>query len=264
MNKDLIDNPALWRLGLLIGPGAIDVLAHRVVGEAPAVQGRIPYDPAATSPAAALEEAVYANPMLLMPFRTVDIALRAPQAVAAPADTDPAALARLLKTDPANAILADTLDSRHSILYALDKGIVNFLGRTFDTQPRHVLGIMCSYYSRPARRSNASRMYIDISDTHIDVLVLDTTGPAAAATFACSTTDEQAYYALSVFTSARLDPHTDQITVSGHAEARRELCRRLSAFVSCVMPAIPPAGLYRGDPAALAAPMPLLLLPLCE
>ena len=54
MNKDLIDNPALWRLGLVIGPDAIDVLAHRVVGEAPAVQGRLRYDAAATSAAGLL------------------------------------------------------------------------------------------------------------------------------------------------------------------------------------------------------------------
>jgi len=264
LNKDLIDNPALWRLGILIGPTAIDVLAHRVVGEAPAVQGRIAYDAASASHAAAVEEAVYANPMLLLPFRTIDIAVRAPHSVVVPTGTGTQAVADLLGLDSNTAILTDSLDSRHDLLYTLDKGTLNFLNRTFEPQPRHVLGILGRYYSRPARRSNTSRIYIEVADNLMEVLLLDNTGPAAAATFTCSSTDERAYYALSVFTAAGLDPNADQITIAGPSEARRDLCRRLANFVSCVMPAILPSGLYRGDSAALAAPLPLLLMPLCE
>lgn len=264
MNKDLIDNPALWRLGLVIGPDAIDVLAHRVVGEAPAVQGRLRYDAAATSAASAVEETIYANPMLLLPFRTTDIAMRAPKSLVVPAGTDAEAVASLLGCDDSPAMMADSLDSRHDIIYAVDRGVQNFLGRTFDVQPRHVLGILSRYYSRPARRSNTARMYIEIADGLTEILVLDNVSPKAAATFACATADEQTYYAMSVFTSAGLDAQNDQITVAGPSEARRELCRRLSAFVACVMPAILPSGLYRGDSTALSAPLPLLLMPLCE
>ena len=264
MNKDLIDNPALWRLGLIIGPGAIDVLAHRVVGEAPAIRGRLPYDASATSVAAAVEEAIYANPMLLLPFRTTGIALRAPQSIVVPAGSETDALNTLLGEDDDNILMTDTLDSRHDIIYTVNRGIHNFLSRTFEPRPHHVLGILGRYYSRPARRSNAARMYIEIADNLLEVLVLDNVGPKAAATFSCDTTDERAYYALSVFTSAGLDPQTDQIYIAGTSETRRDLCRQLSAFVAGVMPAILPAGLYRGDSTALASPLPLLLMPLCE
>lgn len=263
MNKDLIDNPALWRLGLVIGPDGIDVLAHRVVGEAPSVQGRLPYDAAASSAAAAVEEAVYANPMLLLPFRTTDIVLRTPSNMIVPHGCNCEDTCSLLGDDN-TIMLCDEIDSRHDIMYAADRSVHNFLVRTFDARPQHALGITARYYSRPARRSNTARMYIEIADGIMEVLVLDNIGPRAAATYACDDTETQAYYALSVFTATGLDPHTDQIFIAGPAEARRELCRRLSTFVAGVMPAILPAGLYRGDTAALAAPLPLLLMPLCE
>lgn len=263
MNKDLIDNPILWRLGLIIGPGGIDVLAHRVVGEAPAVQGHLPYDAAAGSTAAAVEEAVYANPMLLLPFRTTDIVLRTPRNMIVPHGCECDDVCKLIGDDD-TIIMADAIDSRHDIMYALDRGVHNFLSRTFESRPQHVLGITARYYGRPARRSNTARMYIEISDGLMEVLVLDNVGPRAAATYACDDTDTRAYYALSVFTATGLDPNADHIYVAGASETRRELCRRLSAFVTGVMPAILPAGLYRGDTAALAAPLPLLLMPLCE
>ena len=68
LTKDLVDDASLWRLSLLIGDGAVDVLAHKIVGDAPIVSARLPFDPAASSTAAAVEEVIYANPLLLAPF----------------------------------------------------------------------------------------------------------------------------------------------------------------------------------------------------
>ena len=148
LTKELVDDPSLWRLSLLIGDEGIDVLAHRVVGEAPLVWSRIGFDPAAATPAA-IEEAVYANPLLLAPFGKVDIVVRTrralvvPAAVAAHSDAVEALVTLFPPGDGKFTSFTSPVDSRNSVVFLLDKGVANFLARTYDASaPRHaVLGL---------------------------------------------------------------------------------------------------------------------------
>lgn len=56
---------------------------------------RIPYTVAADTPARALEEAVYANPLLVAPFARTDVLLRTPGCMVLPADATKNAMIKI-------------------------------------------------------------------------------------------------------------------------------------------------------------------------
>lgn len=271
LTKDLVDQPALWRLSLLIGDDALDVLAHRVVGEASLVSERITFDRAATSPAAALEEAVYANPLLLAPFGKTDIVVRTGDFFIVPPETaaDHEAVEALASVFPlgqgTKVPVASPIDSRNSAVMMLDKGIANFLGRTYDSAaPQHVLSPLGQYFTHKSRLGNSSKMYVDLGQESVDILVYDHLGLAAANSLKCGDINDAAYFILAIARTAGLDPQAAEILLSGDSDRRAALTPVLRRFVNYVMPAIFPSAAYRGDPKALKAPFALTILPLCE
>ena len=118
LTKDLIDNPELWRLSLLIGNGGIDVFAHPVVGEGSVICEHIGFDASLSSDASAIEDVVYANPLLLMPFRKVDIIVSTAMAAVVPADVQPDVFGRLFESKFVN----QGFNENRSIEQSLDLG----------------------------------------------------------------------------------------------------------------------------------------------
>jgi len=265
LTKDLVDNPDLWNLSMFIGDGGIDVFAYCVVGEGSVVSAHVDYDASVSSKASALEEAVYANPLLLMSFRKIDIVVSCDKAVVVPDDVLPEKLGKLLSVDSDITLMESPLNSREKLVYALDRGIANFLSRTYDrTQPVHVLSVLCRYHQLRGQRNRSSKMSVNLGASSLDIVVFNSLGLAAVRHIDKASVDECAYWALAIFRQCGLDPEYDEIIISGNSERRHSLMPMLSRFINNVMPAIFPSSAYHGDTAAMKAPFPLVILPLCE
>lgn len=266
LTKDHIPDTQPWRLSLLIGPATVQVFAHNPSGEdGGVVVESLGYDPSASSDAAALEEAVYSNPLLLQPFRKTDIVISTSQAITAPADTDTDAVRAILGVDHDHTLLESPLDDRTKVMYTVHRGVANFLQRTYDRiVPQHSLSALTAYYTLRGRRSNSARMFVSLGHRCADVVVLNRAGIAAARHFDTGSPRETAYYLLAIFRQCGLDTATDEIVVAGSAEQRVALMPILSNFAANVMPAIFPAGCYSDSSLAIKAPYPLVVLPLCE
>ncbi len=265
LTKDLIDNPDLWNLSMLIGNGGMDVFAHCVVGDGSVVSAHVDYDASVSSKASALEEAVYANPLLLMPFRKIDIVVACDKAVAVPDDVQPERMGQLLSVDSDTVLMESPLNSREKLIYALDRGIANFLNRTYDrTQPVHTLSVLCRYHQLRGQRNGSSRMFVNLGASSLDIVVFNSLGLAAVRHLDRASLDECAYWVVAIFRQCGLDSEYDEIIISGNSERRHSLMPMLSRFINNVMPAIFPSAVYHGDAAAMKAPFPLVILPLCE
>lgn len=265
LTKDLIDNPSLWHLSLMAGSHALDVFARPVVGDAPAVGVRLPYDAAASSIAGAVEEAVYANPMLLQPFGRTDIVVDSDRAMVVPAHTSAEGVRTLLSLPASCVLRSDPIDSANELMYGLDERLDNFIARTFDTaRVTHSLAVLARYYTLRGRRSNSSNMIVNLGQESADLLVFNRYGLVMARHFDSLSDDDAVYYILAVFRQAGLDPTSDELIVAGNAGRRMSMIPRLSRFVGLVLPAIFPAAAHHGDPAAMKAPFALALLPLSE
>ena len=82
------------------------------VGEGSVISEYLPYDAAVSSRASAIEDVVYANPMLLLPFRKVDIVFDTVKTAVVPADVQPDNFGRMLNLGSEWVIREAPLDSR--------------------------------------------------------------------------------------------------------------------------------------------------------
>lgn len=265
LNTQLIDNPAHWRLSLMIAAEGIDAVAVRTVGEAAIVTGRLPFDPGASSRAAAVEEIVYSNPMLLMPFAKVDIVVDGGFTLVVPTGTSVDDVDSVIVPDEGMITLSVGLDSRNDLIFRIDRALNNFIGRTFySARPTHSLAVLGDYFSHRSRMGNNGKMYLDVSERSMNVLIFNQYGLAMASSFDCADTNDAAYYALASAETAGFDFSNDEIRIAGNSERRAAMMPLLRRFARHVMPAIFPAAAYNGDAAAMKAPFPLIILPLCE
>lgn len=263
LNNSLIDNPALWRLSLMLSPEGIDVFARRDSGDEPPVSGRLAFDPAASSAAAAVEEVVYSNPMLLMAFRKVDIVVSGGFTLIVPPGTSTADIDAIFPAPDAAVTLTAPVDSRNEVMFRIDRGVHNFLQRTFDNAvPTHALAVLGNYFTYRSRLGNSSKMFVDLGPESMNVHVFNQLGLAMASCFNCPDINNAAYYALASADVAGLDFSADEIRIAGNADRRAAITPLLRRFARHVMPAIFPTG--AGDSAAMSAPFPLAILPLCE
>lgn len=260
----MIENPALWRLSLLVRRGSIDVLCRREIGEADSHYARIIADKSVTDPAAAVEELVYANPLLLQAFRRVDVLVSGGFSLVTEPGICVDDIDAIYPSESPAITLCSEIDSRTAVYFRLDKGVYNFLRRTFDTvEPCHTLAALGRYYTARSRMGNSGKMYVDLDDASMSVMVLNQFGVAMANCFECTDINDAAYYVLASANTAGFDFSVDEIRVSGHSDRRALIMPLLKKFARNVMPAIFPASAGVNS-SAIAAPLPLLILPLCE
>lgn len=269
LNKDLIARPDLWRLSLGISDDALDVVARPVTGEGEMITARI----ATGAPmAAALEEAVYANPLLLAQFGKVDVVVRTRSYVIVPPDVagDDEAVAALSAVtgdgdDSASETFVSPVDKHNAIVARIDAKTANFLRRTFDTAvPVHHLSVLARYFAGRSVLGNTGKIYVALRDDSADVVAFNSLGLAAATTFASPVTADIAYYVLAVAKLSGHDVSSDEFLLAGDPARRADLTRELQRFAGYVMPAIFPTALLAAGRAAMSAPLELTVLPLCE
>ena len=271
LTRDLIADPELWRLSMMICVDGVEVVMRRVTGEPELLTSSLKYDAGAQSSAAALEELVYANPLLLAQFGKVDIVLRTtafqilPPEVAHDADAVEALLDMLPHPDGRPVAYVSEIDDRNSVVNFVDKGVANFLARTFfAVDPVSHLSVFGQYFTHQSRLGNSGKMYVNISEKYMDILAFNSLGLSIANTYVCTDDDNAAYYVLAAARAVGFDFTADELLISGNVERRATLMTTLRKFANYVMPTIFPATAYRGDRNALRAPFELIVLPLCE
>lgn len=261
----MVDNPALWRLSMMIGEGGIDVLCRRELGEPETLTGRLTFDASAESSPRAVEDLVYANPLLLQPFRKVDIVMSGGFTLTVPFGTDTSDVDALFPSDDPTVTLSAPIDARNEILFRVERGVNNFLRRTFDSvRPVHALSVLGQYFETRSRLGNSAKMFVDIEDEIMNVLVFNHLGLAMASNFKYRNINDATYYALASANTAGLDFTNDEIKIAGNSDKRAEIMPILRQFARNVMPAIFPSVAAVGDSAAMSAPFPLVIMPLCE
>lgn len=265
LSSTLIANPSLWRLSLMISADSIDVLARREFGQPDVMSASLPFNPAATSPVVAIEELIYTNPMLLLPFRKVDIIINGGFTLIVSPDAPVDEIDAAFPPSEQSVTLTAPLDMRNMVLFRISQGLYNFLQRTFDSvRPTHSLSVLGSYFSCQSRLGNSSKVFIDLGAKDMNVLVFNQLGLAMASCFHCPETNDAVYYALASANTAGFDFSNDDIRIAGNVERRSAITPMLKRFARHVMPALFPVSALNGSTEVMSAPYPLIIAPLCE
>lgn len=271
-----IEQPRLWRLALQLDKDALQAVVWSTVEDSTLVHFSLPLDP--TLPKAkALEEAVYAAPVLLSDFGSVDVVVRTNAYMPVPQgldeDTGEALMEYACLSAGSNDVIvkADRAAAPGmDVLWALDAGVSRFLARTFRNPATccHA-SVLLRYFSRKSVLGNSGKTYAHLHRSgvgrDVDIVVIGNDGsPAIVTTHRCTTDEDAVYHILGSALQAGLDLRSDEILLCGSASDRDALMPLLRRYAACVMPVIFPSAAFRNGREALTAPFPLVILPLCE
>ena len=266
LTRELIPDPVRYRLTMSLGDRSLNVVAACVAGDEEAVTATIAL---ADDSARTLEEAVYANPMLLLPFARTDVVAVTGRVHILPPDTasDPDAVEAITSIfdDDHPVALPDTIDTRNSAVMLMSRERVNFIRRTFDRAAIHShLAVLGRYLTRRSRLGNSGKIFVNLRADSLDILAYDSLGLAAANTFAAADDSDAAYFALAVARECGLDAGSDEFIISGDRRRRAAVSETLRRFATAVVPLIVPASATAHMPRSANVPLELIVLPLCE
>lgn len=253
LTRELVKEPARWRLALSFSDSVLDVLATCAVGVEEPVAASIALPAVAASPAAALEEVVYANPLLLMPFGRTDVSVVTsrfhilPPAAAAKTDVLDA-LDTLFDHDHPVPFVSD-IDTRNSLVAMVPRETSRFLRRTFDRAViEGHLAVLARYFARRSRLGNSGKLFVNLRhDGRVDFFAFDATGLIAANSIVCPDDNDVIYYILAIAGATGLDLHGDELYISGDGARRGTILPELSRWAANVLPLIVPGSLLPGN-----------------
>lgn len=264
----MVDSPAMWRLGIKISADTLSVVLHCPVRAGSLIYREIHLDPAA-DPAAAIQDAIYENPLLLQPFGHTDILVDTPRFTLVPAvlDTEHAEgiAAALWQDTTLDPVVAPIKGTDAAAVMSVDARILSFLRRTFADAPiTHAIAPLVSYFALTGRLGNGGKTCVHLRPTAVDIIIFGPSGLLMANTFATSSPDDALYHIIAASRRCGLDPACDEMLVCGDATLRETIMPRLRQYHSCVMPVIFPSRMFRAGKDALRAPFELIVLPLCD
>lgn len=259
-----------WRLSLQVCHDALEAVL-RPIGDTDSqglLWSRISFT-TDISESQALQEAVYANPLLVAPFGRVDVLVRSPRFLLAPAaDAAEVAteVAALFGWDDADEeTLISEADGTYAVVSRADTATVNFLRRTFGgVELRHPLAVLARWFGRRSLLGNSGKIYVNIGTGRYDLLTFNSLGLATATSLPAASPTDMCYYILAAGQTAGLRPDDCEIHLAGDPALRTALTAELRRFAPIVVPAIFPSALLAYGQKALGAPLELSILPLCE
>lgn len=270
------EQPRLWRLAVQLEPGLMRAVMWSTVEDASLRQFSIPLDPTLGGHKA-LEEAVYAAPVLLSDFARVDVVVRTPTYMLLPGVADVGVAREALnytcmtdKSEEYEVYVDEISQEGVSVAWALDAGTAGFLARTFRNPvvQSHITPLL-RYFGRKTLLGNSGKLYAHINECggrrEIDLMAFAPDGSLAlAATHEVGADTDIVYYMFAFMKDAGLDVRNDEMLVCGHQPSRDALMPFLRRYAAYVMPVIFPSSAFRAGREALKAPFPLVILPLCE
>ena len=271
LTTDLIGNPSIHRLGLLITPRAIDVIIRSRFSDSGVIYRHIDFD-STLSPIAALKETVYDNPLLTAEFHATDILINTDKFfVVSAADATPNEIERrvalLWPDEPLSVIttpLAEGSTRAAVFVAAVDKELAGFLRRTFiNPNIASRMGVFTRYFVMKNNMGNMGNIHVHIQPGRTDIVAVSHKGLLLANTFSTNCAEDAAYYTLAVAKHLDYDMSADRILVGGNRKLRDELITSLRRFVQLVMPEIMPAALNLPSSDFNSVPFELLAAPMC-
>ena len=217
-----------------------------------------------------LENFVYEYPELLQPYKKVYILLQSNKFTFVPRDFEPSGETdiyyRYCFPGTSDRILENRLEQNGIYnLFGIDDDIYAFLLRTFDLPViLHHLSPLCEYFYTKSRMGNNEKMYVNIENKYLDIICFGKKGLLLANTFEYEHTNDAAYYILNVWKQLNFDQQKDEVHLTGKNEQKKIIVPIIQEYISCVMPSIFPAQLFKMGKDTLNAPFGLIITPLCE
>lgn len=276
MEQSDILNAHFWRLLLLVEADCMRAVALNTADSTGGCMLAVPFNPTAATPLAAVEEAVYAVPWLTAEFGRVDIVADTLQYTLAPARLgeeaaiDAARFCCLAADDDTDTILTDTVRGTGAMVaWAYNSELLHFFARTFrNPSVRCSITPLLEYFAGKNAGGNAATVYAHIGAGSPAMLTVAVFGRNGALRLCTSRTiaavPDAAYWILAAAGTAGIDRSADTFFICGNTSMRPALMSLMAPYAAHVLPFIYPSAAMRPGIETHLAPLPLVLIPLCE
>lgn len=272
LDKDMISQPELWRLVLLVSSDRMDVALYPPVVREQMIWRSIMFDSGAQSPLKALEETVYNNPLLLSDFKAVDCLVDYSPWMMIPAEASEADASALMTAAGISGDgYADVEIYNAGVENALaavmqPRDMKAFLTRTFfNIRFDSRIASLCRYLASHTDGLGQRRAYVSVRGERLTLVALDGQRLLAANEFEVRTATDAAYYVLACMQELGMPMEETDVAVHGDGGVTaREALDLLKRYVPRCKPVPFPMLRYRPDKFTMQAPFDLLIRPLCE
>ncbi|MDE7442770.1 MAG: DUF3822 family protein [Muribaculaceae bacterium] len=276
LDKDMIDDAQLWHLAMRIDHKTISVAVTSTVRDNSLIYREISLDTSVASWQASIEDAVYANPLLLSDFSRIDIAVDTEWFTVIPSEiTDNALQQRITDTlfrdmngenEPMLTLADPIAGTGATLLAVIPTGVENFLRRTFfNANIRHCVSVLAQYFHTREKLGNSGKLFVHIHPGSVTMIAFNHDSLAMANRLRTESTADAMYYIMAarekLTESGDID---DQILVSGDSTLRDSIVPTLREYVPYVMPLFFPASLLKAGHEAINAPLELSVMHICE
>lgn len=266
LESTLIPQPELWRLAMLLQPDALHVAILPPVESEQAIYRRFMLDSEAGT-LKALEDVIYANPLLLSDFRRIDCITDMPGTLMVPMEVAPADYETLMERafdEEADytAITASPTGTDNAVaLTVLDSALRAFLTRTFfnirfDSSTALLCRHLASMHSDSA--SPEQTMLIALRQGRVDITAMNGRSLITANSLPVNDPADAAFYIVATVKEFDIEPSA-RIIMGGDME----MCRTVREIIEPdgITPAelhLPPMR-FRASAATLGMPVQLTL-----
>ncbi len=272
LDSSLIANPRLYNLILRIEPMRLDVMIYNGGEDDTLVYRSIKLD-ASMSQIAALEEAVYENPVLLGDFNSITVIIASadyavvPEWIAGNPGLEAKVAGKLLVNDDTDTELltVPVPEAGVALLLTPCVRLLAFLRRTFNNPViLHHVAPLIRYFHSTERLGAAGKIFVNLRSDSLDIISLGSDGPKLVNTFRFRDKMDAVYYILACRELLKDDGEDYEILIAGNSELREEITPVLRKYVGYVMPVIFPSTMFKAARDTMKAPFDLIVLPLCE
>lgn len=272
LTPDMLPTSQYCQLGLRVGSDSLHVMIFNPMEDNSLIVREFPIPTDAPRRLKAIEDAVYANPLLLAEFKSVKMIVETPYFSIIPdAVNDDSQIRALMKAahpemNDGEEVIANSIEGIGAkVVSSLAAEEVNFLRRTFSNAPLlNSIVPLVSYMRQQLHRGNTIKAYVNIRESAADVIVMSRDRLYLANRFTFRVADDLVYYVLAAVTPADSSYEVSEILVTGKRQLRDEVLKGLRRFRGTVMPMIFPSAMYRAGRVAMTSPFDLIILPLCE
>ncbi len=270
LTNDLVRRPDLWQLLLRVSSDTLDVLLYSPVENNTLIYRPIEFGHDERGAMAAMQEAVYDNPVLLNDFGKTTVIVETRAALPIPAGIESVDSRELLFETAFPGFDGELIDNElgavnASVIFGVDRDLAAFVERTFfGARVMHHLVPLCRYFIASARRANGPRVYANLRQGSVDIIAVDHGRLLIVNTFDFKTPLDAVYYILACYHVAGLDMVETELHISGNQTVRDEIVPTLRDYIGSVMPVIFPSTMFKAGKDAMKAPFDLIVLPLCE
>lgn len=269
LTSDMVKHPEMCRMVLAVYDGRLDVVIYSTVEDNSLIYRSIPLDPEAASPLRALEDALYANPLLVQDnFGRVTVLIDTNLVTAVPNDApedEAQTFFSELYPDMELELIETAVRGGAKLCLGVDTKLLAFIRRTFPSAAvMHRIAPLCNYFGIRGRLGSADRIHIHLHDKRVDIIAYSGDNMLIANSFDSTEPTDDLYYILAVAKELGFENETDRMILSGDAARRDKILPLLRRYISHAMPAIFPTALFRLGKDAMSVPLEMLTLQLCE